>query len=76
MSNDKWSPNFSSGFDYYYSLFSTIRSILFLEEFYKFESQSVLRYPPLSLENLDNEKKGGVGGSPLATNNYKTRRTA
>lgn len=54
----------------------TIRSILFLEEFYKFESQSVLRYPPLSLENLDNEKKGGVGGSPLATNNYKTRRTA
>lgn len=51
----------------------TIRSILFLEEFYKFESQSVLRYPPLSLENLDNEKKGGVGGSPLATNNYKTR---
>lgn len=54
----------------------TIRSILFLEEFYKFESQSVLRYPPLSLENLDNEKKGGVGGSPLATNNYKTRWTA
>lgn len=73
MSNDKWGPNFSSGFDYYYSLFSTIRSILFLEEFYKFESQSVLRYPPLSLENLDNEKKGRVGGSPLATNNYKTR---
>lgn len=54
----------------------TIRSILFLEEFYKFESQSVLRYPPLSLENLDNEKKGGVGGSPFATNNYKTRWTA
>lgn len=71
MSNDKWSPNFSSGFDYYYSLFSNY-SINSFSDSRSFISLN-LRYLPLSLENLDNEKKGRVGGSPLATNNYKTR---